>query len=137
MQERKKPGRPARNADAQANKERPSRVPMGAGNKLQSPKKEGYQRYWSISGPDHPGQIEQMEAAWWEIVKREDGTDWTVPAGKGNMHVLMQIPQEYYDQDMAEQQKRNMDATQKSVQALGEDEYLPAGRKAVVERELI
>jgi len=134
MQERKKPGRPARNADAQANKERPARIPMSAGNKLSAPKREGYQRYWAITGPDHPGKLEQMIAAYWDYVL-VDGERVEQPAGKGNTHVLMELEQHYYDEDMAAQQKRNMDATQQNVQQLGESEYLPAGRKAVVERE--
>ena len=117
--------------------DRPERVKMNSGNKLQAPKREGYQRYWAITGPDHPGKIEQMEAAWWVKVKREDGGDWNVPAGKGNTHVLMEIEQKYYDEDIAEQQKRALDATQTEAQALGTDEYVPMGRKAVVERDLI
>ena len=134
MQERKKPGRPARNADAQANRERPTRIPMSAGNKLSAPKREGYQRYWAITGPDHPGKLEHMQQAWWDFVL-VDGERVEQAAGKGNTHVLMEIEKQYYDEDMAAQQKRNMDATQQSVQQLGESEYLPAGRKAVVERE--
>jgi hypothetical protein len=78
-----------------------------------------------------------MKDAWWEIVEREDGTDWTVAAGKGNMHVLMETPQEYYDEDMAAQQKRNIDTDQGKLQALGESEYVPMGQTNVVEREII
>jgi hypothetical protein len=110
---------------------------MGSGGKLSAPQREGYQRYWSLTGPDHPGKLEQMKDAWWEIVKREDGTDWTVAAGKGNTHVLMEIPQRYYDEDMAAQQKRNIETDQSKLQALGESEYVPKGQTNVVEREII
>jgi hypothetical protein len=110
---------------------------MSAGNKLNAPKREGYQRYWSITGPDHPGKIEQMEAAWWVKVKRDDGSNWTVPAGGGNTHVLMEIEQKHYDEDMADQQKRALDASQKDIQNVGKDEYVPKGQKSVVEREII
>ena len=136
-EERRGPGRPPRGDKVKENSQRPARVSMTAGNKLKAPKREGYQRYWSITGPDHPGKLEQMQAAWWEIVKREDGTDWTIPAGKGSTHVLMEIKQEYYEEDMAAQQARNIDATQKNIQTLGQDEYVPMGQKNVVEREII
>lgn len=137
MQERKKPGRPARNTEAHASGKRPPRIPMSAGNKLQAPQREGYQRYWAITGPDHPGKLEQMRAAWWEFVLDEDGKKIEQPAGKGNMHVLMEIEQQYYDEDMAAQQKRNLDATQNNIQTLGEDEYVPMGQKSVMERDII
>jgi len=136
MQERKKPGRPVRNADAQANKERPARIPMSAGNKLQAPKREGFQRYWAITGPDHPGKLEQMQQAYWDFVL-VNGERVEQAAGKGNTHVLMEIEEHYYKEDMAAQQKRNMDATQQSVQQLGESEYVPKGHDKVVTRELI
>jgi hypothetical protein len=110
---------------------------MGSGNKLSAPQREGYKRYFSITGPDHPGMLERMQAAWWDIVKREDGSDWTVAAGKGNTHVLMEIPQHLYDEDMAAQQARNIDATQGNIQALGDSEYVPKGQQSVVEREII
>jgi hypothetical protein len=143
--ERKKPGpKPKQatkprspNRDGERNQARPPRVPMGSGNKLSAPLREGYKRYWAITGPDHPGKLEQMKAAWWEIVAREDGTDWTVAAGKGNTHVLMEIPQQYYDEDMTAQQKRNIDTDQGKLQALGDSEYVPMGQKNVVERDII
>lgn len=119
------------------NKQRPPRVKMNAGNKLAAPKREGYQRYWAITGPDHPGKLEQMVAAYWEFVLDDEGKRKEQPAGGGNTHVLMQIEQRYYDEDMADQQARNIDATQKNIQALGADEYVPNGQKNVVEREII
>lgn len=125
---------------SQKNKARPARIPMSAGNKLAVPaslKREGYQCYWSITGPDHPGKLGQMGAAWWEFVLDEEGHKVERPAGKGNTHVLMCIEQKYYDEDMAAQQKRNIDTTQIEAQRLGEEEYVPLGRKNVVERDII
>lgn len=136
-EERRGPGRPARGDKAKKSPQRPARIPMSAGNKLQAPKREGYQRYWAITGPDHPGKLEQMQAAWWEFVLDDSGQQMTQPAGKGNTHILMEIKQEHYDEDMAAQQARNIDATQKAIQTLGENEYLPLGRKNIVEREII
>tara|TARA_R110000803_G_scaffold58245_3_gene116483 strand:- start:641 stop:1051 length:411 start_codon:yes stop_codon:yes gene_type:complete len=114
---------------------RPPRVKMNAGNKLSAPQREGYQRYWSITGPDHPGKLAQMQAAYWEFVLNEEGQKIEQPAGKGNTHVLMEIEQHYYNEDMADQQKRALDASQKNIQSLGEDEYVPMGQKNVVEKE--
>ncbi len=136
-EERKGPGRPARGDKAKENSQRPARVPLSSGNKFQAPKREGYQRYWALTGPDHPGRLDEMEAAWWQFVLNESGQKITRPAGKGNTHVLMEIEQKYYDEEIAAQQKRNIDATQKTLQTLGEDEYVPMGQKNVVEREII
>ncbi len=122
------------------NKERPTRVPMGSGHKLRIPdslKEEGYQYYWAITGPDHAGKLAQMEAAWWEFVRDGEGSKVEQQAGKGNTHILMRIPQKYYNEDMAAQQKKNLDATQSNVQALGDSEYVPMGQSKVVERDLI
>tara|TARA_R110000824_G_scaffold251437_1_gene440100 strand:- start:6 stop:398 length:393 start_codon:yes stop_codon:yes gene_type:complete len=118
-------------------KQRPERVPMSAGNKLHIPehlKEEGYFYYWAI---DRKGAIEQMEAAWYERVKDDRGEDLTVPGGKGETHYAMKIKQEYYDEDIASQQQRNIDATTKMAQKLNEDEYVPQGRQNVMEREII
>ena len=118
-------------------KQRPERVPMSAGNKLHIPehlKEEGYFYYWAI---DRKGAIEQMEAAWYERVKDDRGEDLTVPGGKGETHYAMKIKQEYYDEDIAKQQQRNIDATTKMAQKVSEDEYVPQGRQNVMEREII
>ena len=126
-----------RETKAHKPKQRPERVPMSAGNKLHIPehlKEEGYFYYWAI---DRKGAIEQMEAAWYERVKDDRGEDLTVPGGKGETHYAMKIKQEYYDEDIAKQQQRNIDATTKMAQKLNEDEYVPQGRQNVMEREII
>lgn len=129
--------RQTREQAAHANKERPARIPMTAGNKLHVPeslKKEGYQYYWGV---DRKGMIEQMKAAYWEHVKDERGENISIPAGGGESQYLMCIEQRWYDEDMANQQQRNIDATAKQAQSLGEDEYVPKGHKQVAEREII
>ena len=126
-----------RETKAHKPKQRPERVPMSAGNKLHIPehlKEDGYFYYWAI---DRKGAIEQMEAAWYERVKDDRGEDLTVPGGKGETHYAMKIKQEYYDEDIAKQQQRNIDATTKMAQKLNEDEYVPQGRQNVMEREII
>jgi len=122
---------------AHENKKRPERIPMSAGNKLHIPeslREDGYFYYWAI---DRKGQIEQMEAAWYERVKDERGEDLTIPAGKGEIHYAMKIKKEYHDEDIQKQQQRNIDATAKMAQKLNEDEYVPQGRQSVMEREII
>lgn len=122
---------------AHTNEKRPARIPMSAGNKLHIPeylKEAGYFYYWAL---DKKGMIEQMKAAYYEHVKDDRGEELSVPAGNGETHYAMKIPQEYYDEDMARQQKLNIDATAKQAQALGEDEYVPQGRESVAEREII
>lgn len=126
-----------RQNNAHANKARPARVPFSGGNKLHVPdslKEEGYFYYWAV---DTNGIIEQLEAAYYEMVKDSRGNNVTVSAGGGNTHYLMRIEQKYYDEDFARQQKRNLDSTTMQAQTLGEDEYVPMGNKNVVERELI
>lgn len=119
--------------ETRTNEKRAPRVPMNAGGKLDVPVREGFQRYWQV---DKPGLIEQMEAAWWSKVI-EDGQPKTLPAGGGFTLYLMEIEQKYYNEDMEAQQQRNIDATQKQAQTLGEDEYVPMGRRSVAERDII
>lgn len=121
--------------ESHINKQRPKRVPLSAGNKLHIPehlKKEGYFYYWAI---DRKGMIEQMEAAYYEKVLGDDSKPLTVPAGNGETHYAMCIEQRYHDEDIAAQQKLNIDATTKQAQALGEKEYIPDGSKSVVQQE--
>ena len=126
-----------RDSKAHKNKSRPARIPMSAGNKLHVSaelKKEGFQYYWQVN---KPGIIEQMQRAYWDIVKDDRGESVTVPAGNGDMLYLMEIEQKYYDEDIASQQKQNVETTTNKAQKLGEDEYVPMGHKSVVEREII
>ena len=122
---------------AKQNKERPARVSMSSGSKLKAPKREGYQRYWSISGPNHPGEIDQMLMAWWDYCLDENGDQIKQLAGGGDIHYLMEIEQKYYDEDIQKQQDRNLDATQKNIQSLSDSEYVPNGHAAVVTRDII
>lgn len=130
-------GNQSRTDKAHSNKARPKRIPMSSGNKLHVPesvKEEGYFYYWAL---DRKGMIEQLEAAYYEKVRDDRKDPITVPAGGGETHYLMRIEQEYYDEDFANQQKRNNETTNKQMQSVGDGEYIPEGRKAVVEREII
>ena len=117
--------------------ERPARVPMNASGKLTAPKREGFVRYWTLRGPDHPGKVDQMVAAYWDFVKNDERTHKEQPDGNDNTHVAMEIEQKYYDEDIASQQAREIDTTQGKLQELGDSEYIPMGREKVVEREII
>ncbi len=128
--------RPERGEEARKPEGRPERVPMGNGNQLSAPKRDGYQRYWAKEGPTSAGMLDRFIAAYWDFVL-VDGKKVTRPGGKGDTHYLMEIKQKYYDEDMAAQQARNIETTQGKVQHLGEKEYVPMGRKSVVERDLI
>ena len=122
---------------AHKNTQRPARIPMTAGNKLHVPdslKKEGYQQYWQV---DRPGVIDQMIAAYWEKVTDDNGKHVTVPAGEGDTLYLMQIEQQYYEEDMKRQQDLNINTTNTEAQRLGDSEYVPMGKDKVVEREII
>lgn len=122
---------------AHGNKKRPVRIPLTGGNKLHVAdkyKRKGYQLYLAV---DRKGMIEQMEAAWWAKVTDDDGKPITYPAGGGETHYLMEIEQKYYDEDIKRQQDLNIDTTAKQAQTLGEEEYVPMGRKQVAEREII
>lgn len=130
-------GNQSREDKAHSNKGRPARIPLSSGNKLHIPeslKKEGFFYYWAV---DRKGMIEQLEAAYYEKVKGFDGKPLTVPAGGGETHYAMCIEQKYHDEDIAKQQQRNIDATQKQAQKLGEEEYVPLSQSSVVEREII
>ena len=123
--------------EAHKNKNRPPRIPMTAGNKFHVPehfKKEGYQQYWAV---DRKGTIDQMKAAYWEIVTDERGEAITVPGGAGETHYLMELEQKYYDEDIKRQQDLNINTTAKQAQQLGDNEYVPMGKTAVAEREII
>jgi hypothetical protein len=116
---------------------RAPRVSMSAGGKLDVPdslKIAGFQYYWAV---DRPGDLERFEAAWWEFVTdKKDGRKITTPAGNGETHYLMRIPQQYYDEDIQKQQDRVNDNLVESAR-LKEGEYVPKDRQGVLEREVI
>ncbi len=120
---------------AHTNKERPKRIPMTSGNRLDVPeslKEEGYKYYWQL---DSKGAVEQMKRAYWELVSDDRGEKVTVPAGSGETLYLMRIEQQYYDEDMKAQQDRNNITSTNQAQNIGENEYVPDGSQSVVQKE--
>ena len=145
MSEEKKRGRPPKSTTVPAStngerhveqfsgtRERPSRKRPDIGNSLYAPQRQGYQRYWAI---DRPGEIEKMEARDWTFVLNESGEKIRTPAGQGNWHYLMEIPQEWYNQDMEELAKRSSSYDVETNETLPANEYVPMGHQAVVTRK--
>ena len=86
---------------------RPSRRPFGSQTqKLAYEKREGFFRRWFN---DTPGRIDAAREAGYKIVKDKAGKEVARPVGVYDngvamMAYLMEIPQEWYDEDMAAQQ---------------------------------
>ena len=82
---------------------RENRKPFGnMQQKLYWPKRAGFQRYWFN---DHPGRIASALAAGYAHVKDENGrpvsrTVGTMKSGAGMVAYLMEIPEEWYNDDM-------------------------------------
>lgn len=116
---------------------RPERVPFNQGSRLSVAKgiiAPGYHGHWFI---DKPGELESAKAAYYEFVKVK-GKKYTTPAGNGFTHYLMQIEQEYFDQDMTKQQKMVTKTTRQAVKVKkGQGEYSPEGEELAVTREII
>lgn len=112
--------------------QRPPRVRMTAGGKLFYPehlKDDNYAYRWF---EDKPGRLLQAEAAYWEPVLHEDGTQWMVPGPK-NMY-LKRIPKEYFEEDKKLKEQRIVN-TMKEENKLGEDEYIPEGRSGAIQQD--
>lgn len=122
---------PGRTTNESRNTQRPPRVKLGQGQTLVAPERKGYQRYWAL---DREGQLDAMIAAWWEFVLDADGNKITRPGKGGWTHYLMEIDQETYDKDMAEQQDMVTDAVRQAVK-VGEGEYVPDGKEDVLTRD--
>jgi len=93
----------------QAAAHRRERKPFGTlGQKLAYPLREGYHRHWFN---DSPGRIEMAKEAGYTNVQGKDGKPVTrvvgAAEGGGALHAfLMEIPEEWYKEDMGREQKR-------------------------------
>jgi len=114
-------------------KNRPARVPLGQGKRLDVPdhlKHDGFHQYWFI---DRPGQIESAVSAWYDFVL-DEGQKVTRPAGNGETHYLMEIDQETYDKDMRVQQDL-ITETEKASFKVKSKEYSPEGHGSAVTKD--
>jgi hypothetical protein len=103
---------------------RSPRVPFQSGGKLNVPAdliEKGYRYYWGV---DRDGQLDQLQSAWYEFVER-DGKRVTANAGKGNVHYLMRIEEQYYKEDM-EAQQRTVARLEQQHAEIKQGEYSPA-----------
>jgi len=88
--------------------QRPARKPFGSMSlKLDYPQREGFHRHWFN---DIPGRVGRALEAGYEHVKGHDGkpvsrTVGTAEGGGALTAFLMEIPEEWYNQDMAQEQR--------------------------------
>lgn len=101
---------------------RPPRVPMSAGGKLNVPNHLIDPNYHYYLAVDREGDLEKMQAAYWEFVLDEKGQKWTVSAGHGNTHYLMRLPNQYWEEDKAARRAEN-EARLAGFASVGPDEY--------------
>lgn len=96
---------------------RETRQPFGSQTqKLAYPKREGYHHHWFN---DTPGRVDQALQAGYVHVKDKTGKNvsrvvGTQDGGGGLTAFLMEIPQEWYDEDMAREEERNF-ATEAAI----------------------
>lgn len=133
-------GRPRNDAAAEtkAEQQRPDerkgeRVSMAQSQILDSGQREGYARRWIDL--NKPGRKEQLERAWWKPVVDADGNEMKVTRGVSTM-LLMEIPLEYFNEDMKAGQAKVTAAVQ-SNQRLAQDEYTPDGRAPLTRESVI
>lgn len=121
-------------------KPRAPRVRVGKGDRLRAPTVPDHALYWAI---DRPGELEAMEAAWWEYVLDENGVRITRPAGsdKGGRpltHYLMKLPSKLRDEDREEDRRlreERMKATLQIDRGGPAPDYIPQGHTQVQELE--
>ena len=119
------------------------RNPFGSQKlKMAWPPRTGYFRHWFN---DEPGRVIEAQAGGYTFVQDHSGKNVEIVVDKttGKKAFLMEIPQEWYDEDMAEQQAKieemkssisRGDIKQKSAQDGDERFYASAqGRKISVQ----
>jgi hypothetical protein len=136
--ERRGPGRPRNEVNAPADPatdlpQRPARKPFGSMTlKLDYPQREGFHRHWFN---DIPGRVGRAQEAGYEHVKDRDGkpvsrTVGTAEGGGALIAFLMEIPEEWYNQDMAAEQRIINDKEESMKRGVadgpeGEGQYVP------------
>ena len=109
--EQRGPGRPKKYTEVapiESEQRRPNRKPFGSmEQKLAYPERENFHRHWFN---DVPGRVERALQAGYEHVKDKEGKNVSrvvgVAEGGGPLiGFLMEIPEDWYKQDMAAQQE--------------------------------
>ena len=130
-QEHPRRGRPP--SVTQAPAQRP-RKPFGTlEQKMVAPERPGYRRYWFN---DDPGRVDRAKGAGYEHVLDAKGAPVSMVVGrsdaqKGLQAFLMEIPIEWYEEDMATQQAER-DLKMRDIQegklgeTKGDNRYIPS-----------
>ena len=119
---------------------RPARKKWQRGGKLNVPSKylrQGYKTYWAVN---NPGEIEALEERDWTKVKDDRGEPVTVDAGNNKKHYLLEIPVEYWQEDLKAQSEENDRVTREITKVReytnrNEGDYIPKGYSGEIETE--
>lgn len=104
----------SRESEAHGNTGRPERVSIGAKQeklaRLAKPymEGEGTKYHHIFVEDDDKGNVDSYIAGYYEFVKQPNGDKVSYPSGQFKL-VLMRIPMEYYEEDMALQAKESSD----------------------------
>lgn len=111
---------------------RPNRKPFGAlEQRLAYPQRDGFHRHWFN---DIPGRVARAEEAGYSHVKDAEGKNvcrlvGTADGGAPLHAYLMEIPEEWFQEDMAEQQR--IVAEKEQAMKRGELEMQPGDKRYV------
>ena len=117
---------------------RPARKKWQRGGKLNVPSKylrQGYKTYWAVN---NPGEIESLEERDWKKIRDDRGEPVTVDAGNGKKHYLLEIPVEYWQDDLKAQSEENDRITREITKVRErtsqyEGDYIPKGYSGEIE----
>jgi len=104
--------------------DRPARVPLNASQKLKLPpgvETQGVVHRWVYD--DDAGSVQKYLDAWWEF-ETHGGKQYTRPNKGGGRMVLMRIDEEYWKEDQALQEQRNI-ATLRDQSKMETGDYAP------------
>lgn len=110
------------------------RISMAKNRRLDYKIKDGFRAYWF---KNTPGRIEQAKKAWYEHVIDAQGSPVKVQSGANELY-LMQIPEQYYQEDFESGQKKVNDVTRSKLEGamtIGKDDYVPDGQRAPLSRD--
>lgn len=124
-------------------KGREPRVPTHGGHRLKVPqpildeiKARGCTPFLALD--DDQGSINRLKAGWWDVYEGANGQQFRVPAGNGDMHVLMLIPTYIREEERAlrREKRRGRLSDSTKIDPTGQaPDYLPYGREKVIQHE--
>lgn len=124
-------------------KGRDPRVPTHGANRLEVPQPildeiKARECTPFLALDDGQGSMDRMIAGWWEVYESANGKQFRVPAGNGDMHILMIIPTYLLEEERAlrkeNRRARLLESTK--IDSTGQaPDYLPDGREYVIQHE--